>query len=76
MVSHLSFSSCVCGSYFVDRHDFTSRLLDLAELGQKVPESRLGNNIVRSKDSHTVELGGTVLLGGELATHHLIFVEL
>lgn len=40
----------------VDGDDLTSSLLDSSKLGQEVPESRLSNNSVGSKDSHAVEL--------------------
>lgn len=58
-----------------NRNDFTSSLLNSSELGQKVPESRLGNNSVRSKDSHSVELGLRIDLARELSSDDLIFLQ-
>jgi hypothetical protein len=48
-------------TYEVDRDNLTSSLLDLTELLQEVPETRLGYNDVGSKDAHTEELGGNFL---------------
>ena len=59
--------------YFVDSNNLTSGLLDLAELLQEVPEARLGNNNVGSKNAHTEELRRRLLLGRKLASNHLIF---
>lgn len=59
-------------TYEVDRDDLTSSLLDLTELLQKVPETRLGNNNVGSKDTHTEKLGSNFLGGREFTTNHLI----
>ena len=60
-------------TYNVDRNDFTSSLLHLTELLQKVPETGLCNNNVRSENAHTEELGSDFLSGGELTSNHLIF---
>jgi hypothetical protein len=58
-------------SYQVDRDDLTSSLLDLAELLEEIPETRLGNDIVGSEESHSEELGDGFLLGRELTADHL-----
>lgn len=59
----------------VDGDNLTGGLLDLLELGQEVPESGLGHNLVGGKDSHSVELllGGS--LGRQLSANNLVFVE-
>lgn len=65
-------------SLFVDLangNNLTSSLLNSSELGQKVPESRLGNNSVRGKDSHSVELGLRIDLARELSSDDLIFLQ-
>ena len=56
----LSHYSAFDSTYLVDGDDLTVRLLDLAELAQEVPESRLGNDLVGRKDAHAVDLGGGV----------------
>jgi hypothetical protein len=66
------------GSLLVDLvngDNLTSSLLNSSELGQEVPESRLGNNSVGSKDSHTVELGLRLALGRETTANNLVFIE-
>jgi hypothetical protein len=62
-------------THLVERHDLTSRLLDLAELLQKVPETGLGNNGVVGEEAHPVELGGGLSLGRQLAADDLVLVE-
>ena len=59
----------------VDGDNLTSSLLNSSELGQEVPESRLGNDSVGSKDSHTVELGLRLALGRETTANNLVFIE-
>jgi hypothetical protein len=63
-------------TYNVDGNDFTSSLLDLTELLQKVPETGLCDNNVGSENTHAEELGGNFLSGGEFTSNHLIFGEL
>ena len=65
---------CRC-TYHVEADDLTVGLLDLLELGEEVPEARLGNNCVGSKDAHAVQLGGRVCLGGQVAPDDLVLVE-
>jgi hypothetical protein len=62
--------------YLVDIDDLTSGLLDLTELLEEVPETRLGNNVVGGEKSHSEELGDGVLLRRKLTTDHLVFVQL
>ena len=59
----------------VDGNNLTSSLLNSSELGQEVPESRLGNNSVGSKDSHTVELRLRLGLARETTANNLVFIE-
>jgi hypothetical protein len=59
-------------TYEVDRNNLTSSLLDLTELLQEVPETRLGNYNVGSKDAHTEKLRSNLLGGREFTTNHLI----
>jgi hypothetical protein len=63
------------GTYHVQADDLSICLLDLAELHEEVPESRLGYDGVRGEDSHAVEFGGRVCIGGEVATDYLVLVE-
>jgi len=59
----------------VQAHDLTVGLLDLAELGQEVPETGLGNNIVRCEDAHAVELRARVRIGRQVASDDLVFLQ-
>ena len=58
----------------VDRDDLAVRLLDLLQLTEKVPEAGLCDDGVGGKDAHLVQLGLTLVLGGELAADHLVFL--
>ena len=62
-------------TYNVDADDLTVGLLDLAELHQEVPETRLCNNSVWCKNSHSVQLWRWVCLGWQVAANDLVFVE-
>ena len=44
-------------------------------LPEEVPETRLGDNFVGCEDAHTVDLGGGLSLGGQVAANDLVFVE-
>lgn len=46
----------------LDRDNFTSCLLELAELTQEIPETRLGNDVIWSEDDHPEEGRVLVLL--------------
>lgn len=59
----------------VQRDDLTVGLLDLLELGHEVPETGLGNDIVRGEDAHAVELGSGVSLVGEEAPNDLVLLK-
>lgn len=62
-------------TYHIEADDLTVGLLDLLELGQEVPEARLGHNSVRRKDAHAVQLGRRVRLGGQVTPDDLVLVE-
>lgn len=62
-------------TYHIDADDLAVALLDLPELGQEVPEPRLGDNRVRRKDAHTVQLGRGVGLSGQIAPNDLVLGE-
>jgi len=59
----------------VQSNDFTRSLLDLVQLLQEVPVSRLGDNIVWSKDSHSEQLWLWDGLGWESSSNDLVFVQ-
>ena len=60
----------------VDADDLAVDLLDLLQLAHEVPEAGLGNNLVGGKEAHAEQLGGSILLGGEMATDQLVLVKL
>jgi hypothetical protein len=62
-------------TYLVKADDFTVGLLDLSQLHQEVPESRLCNHGVWCKYAHPVQLWGWVRLGGQVAANDLVFCE-
>jgi hypothetical protein len=74
-MSTLSLSILQQVPYLVDGDDLTSGLLDLAELLEEVPETRLGNDVVRSEKSHSEELGDGFLLRRKLTTDHLSITQ-
>lgn len=59
----------------VEGDDLSVGLLDLLQLSEVVPESRLGDNVVGSENSHSVELGGLLRLGGELSPDNGVLGE-
>jgi len=59
----------------VQRNDLAVRLLDLSQPSEEVPESRLGDDGVGSKDTHPVQLRGRVGLAGQMAPNDLVFLE-
>jgi len=59
----------------VEADNFTVGLLDLSELHQEVPETRLCDDSVDRKNSHPVQLGRRVCLGGQMAANDLVFCE-
>lgn len=62
-------------TYVVQADDLAVGLLDLLELGQEVPETGLGDNLIGSEDAHAVELGGRVGLGRQMAANDLVFLK-
>ena len=62
-------------TYHVEADDLTVGLLDLAELGQEVPEPRLSHDSVGRKDAHAVQLGRGVGLGGQMTPDDLVLGE-
>lgn len=65
----------MCEAYLVQRDNLAVRLLDLPQLGQKVPEAALGNHIIGSEDAHAVEFGSRVGVGGQMAPDDLVFLQ-
>lgn len=59
----------------VKTDDLTVGLLDLLQLGEEVPETGLGDDLVGSENSHAVELGGGVGLGRQMAANDLVFLK-
>lgn len=62
-------------TYHVDADDLAVALLDLPELGQEVPEPRLGDDLVGREDAHAVQLGRGVGLRGQIAPDDLVLGE-
>ncbi len=54
----------------VHGENLTVRLLHALQLAQKVPETRLGNHLVRREDAHAVHRRLLILLGPSLAGNH------
>ena len=57
-------------------NDFTSCLLELTQLTQKVPETRLGNDVIRSENVHLEQWGSWLLFGRQLTPDDFIFFQL
>lgn len=62
-------------TYHIEADDLAVGLLDLPELGQEVPEPRLGHHSVGREDAHAVQLGGRVSLSGQVTPDDLVLVE-
>jgi len=62
-------------TYLIHADDLTVRLLNLPELGQEVPEAALGDNLVRRKDAHAVELWCRVGVRGQVTPNDLVFLQ-
>merc|ERR1719206_1305962 len=56
-------------------HDLSSSLLELPELPQEIPETRLGNNLVSCKDSHPVKRSDGLALCGEFPADDTVFFK-
>lgn len=59
----------------VQGNDLTVGLLDLAELGEEVPETALGDNRVGGEDTHAVELRGGLRVSGQMAPNDLVLLQ-
>ena len=68
-------TSLAQGTYHIEADDFTIGLLDLAQLHQKVPESGFGDNGIVGEDTHAVEFGIWVRIGGQVSPDHLVFLK-
>ena len=62
-------------TYHVHADDLTGGLLDLLQAAQEVPVTGLSNDRIGSEDSHAVEAGGRVGLGGQVAANDLVLLE-
>jgi hypothetical protein len=60
-------------THHVQGDDLAVRLLDLSQLHQEIPETRLCNHSVWRKDSHSVQLWGWVCLTWQMAANDLVF---
>jgi len=60
----------------VEGDDLAGALLDLAQLGEEVPEARLCHGRVLGKQPHAVQFGGGVGGGGQLAPNDGVFLHL
>ena len=61
-------------TYRVDGDNLTRGLLDLLQTSQEVPVSRLGDNLVRGKDTHAVQSRRRVRLGRQMPADDLVFL--
>lgn len=59
-----------------DLNNLTVGLLDFLETTQKVPEARLGHNVIGRKDGHSVERWVRVGLVHQVTTHNAILAQL
>ena len=60
----------------LDFDDLTVSLLDLLQLGEKVPETRLGDNVIGREDGHAKQRWIRNLRGGQVTTHNAVLTEL
>lgn len=68
------FSSSIL--YLATVHNFSGRLLHLLQLRNEVPESGLGDDMVRSEDPHAVQRRGRAFRRGQAAPDHLVLPQL
>ena len=61
--------------HFLTGYNLSGSLLKLTQLTQEIPKPRLSNNLVRSKDLHPVQGSDRLLVGGQLPTNHLPFLQ-
>jgi hypothetical protein len=70
---------CLCfgsnDTHHIQADDLSVRLLDLSQLHQKVPETRLCDDGVWCKYSHSVQLWCWVCLSWQMAANDLVFCE-
>lgn len=59
----------------IDGNNFTGGLLDLLQATHEVPVTRLGDNIIGSKDPHPIETGFGLSLGGQMTPNNLVFLK-
>lgn len=59
----------------LDADNLASGLLDLSESAQEVPESGLGDRLVRSEDGHAVHVRRRVGLSGQMAPNDIVFLK-
>ena len=62
-------------TYHIQRNNLAVCLLDLAQLGNEVPEPRLSNDIIHSEDAHAVELRSRVGIRRQVAANDLVFLK-
>merc|ERR1719348_2286905 len=66
------------GEFFLDQftgNNFSGGLLELSQLTQKVPESGLSHNVIRSKNSHPVQRSYRFSIRWQFSTDHGIFLQ-
>jgi hypothetical protein len=66
------------GAFLVDhvqRDHLAGGLLQLAQLGQEVPEAGFGDNGVGCEDAHAVQFRGGVGVGRQAAAYDLVFLK-
>lgn len=61
-------------SYLLATDNFTSGLLELAQLTQEVPKARLGHDMIGGEDPHPVQRRIRLLLGRQLASDDFVFL--
>lgn len=69
----------LCGVRLLDLlylDDLTIGLLDLLETSQKVPETRLGDDLIGCKDGHAVQGRVRVELVHQVAAHNSVLTQL
>lgn len=73
----IAYNNCVqSNSTYLNRDDLSGRFLELLELTQEIPETRLGYDGLWGKYPHFVKRGDLLLLGRELAPDHLELFQL
>ena len=62
-------------TYHIETDNLAICLLNLLKFHQKIPEPRFGNDCIRGKNAHAVQLGRRVCLGGQVTPNNLILGE-